>query len=45
VPKTCDALGAECGKVGDGCGGTLDCGTCNGSKICGLKTPNHCDKH
>ncbi len=26
--KTCAQLGLNCGPAGDGCGGTLDCGTC-----------------
>ena len=28
TPKTCDQIGAACGTPTDGCGGTLDCGTC-----------------
>jgi hypothetical protein len=28
VPKTCSALGFTCGTLSDGCGGTLNCGTC-----------------
>jgi hypothetical protein len=35
VPKTCLELGVECGLAGDGCGGTLTCGTCPGGKQCG----------
>jgi hypothetical protein len=31
TPTTCGALGKTCGSVPDGCGGTLDCGTCGGS--------------
>ena len=27
--KTCTELGATCGTQPDGCGGTLECGTCN----------------
>lgn len=26
--NTCDSLGFACGAVSDGCGGTLDCGSC-----------------
>ena len=26
VPKKCSDLGYDCGMIGDGCGGTLDCG-------------------
>ena len=36
VPRTCTALEYECGTGGDGCGGTLDCGTCTGcAQTCG----------
>ncbi|GMU61339.1 MAG: hypothetical protein AMXMBFR34_31020 [Myxococcaceae bacterium] len=36
VPRTCAQQGANCGRVGDGCGGlTADCGTCTGLDICG----------
>jgi hypothetical protein len=35
VPVTCAARGASCGSVDDGCGGTLDCGTCAGLATCG----------
>lgn len=34
TPKTCDQLGKNCGSVFDGCGGTLDCGTCSGGLAC-----------
>src|SRR5262245_28797537 len=27
---TCASAGADCGKVPDACGGTLDCGACTG---------------
>src|SRR5262249_7389564 len=27
-PRTCTQANANCGPVGDGCGGILDCGTC-----------------
>lgn len=33
VPTTCEALGAVCAAP-DGCGGTLDCGTCSGESTC-----------
>ncbi|MFW6369211.1 MAG: hypothetical protein ACOC0J_01360 [Myxococcota bacterium] len=29
IPATCEELGAECGEQDDGCGGTIDCGTCD----------------
>lgn len=41
-PSTCEDLGATCGLVPDGCGGTLDCGTCQGTETCGETMPNHC---
>src|SRR5207247_793303 len=28
VPTTCAAQGVSCGTISNGCGGTLDCGTC-----------------
>ena len=28
TPKTCQAQGFQCGSQTDGCGGTLECGTC-----------------
>jgi hypothetical protein len=42
VPRTCAQLGAECGQQGDGCGGTLNCGSCNSPDFCGGKGPNQC---
>lgn len=35
TPKTCTQMAATCGKVADGCGGLLDCGTCTSPLICG----------
>ena len=32
---TCASSGATCGPIGDGCGGTIDCGTCNDPDTCG----------
>lgn len=32
--KTCASLNTVCGPVSDGCGGTLECGTCSGSSRC-----------
>ena len=32
---TCAAQGASCGSIGDGCGGTLTCGTCTAPQTCG----------
>ncbi|MGZ3452449.1 MAG: hypothetical protein ACXVEF_22765 [Polyangiales bacterium] len=35
MAKTCEALGANCGPVADGCGGILDCGKCTAPEACG----------
>ena len=44
-PKTCKELGAECGKIDDGCGTKLDCGKCQSPKQCGGSgTANKCGK-
>src|SRR5262249_31571832 len=32
---TCASQNITCGHAGDGCGGTLDCGTCNFPQTCG----------
>src|SRR5205823_3572642 len=47
TPTTCAAVGAQCGQVGDGCQGSLDCnangGGCTGGQICGTgPDSNHC---
>ena len=34
VAKTCGTLNAQCGEISDGCGGTLDCGVCQGGAVC-----------
>ena len=34
VPDTCGSLGYNCGSWDDGCGGTLDCGTCGSGYVC-----------
>jgi hypothetical protein len=34
IPLTCAAAGASCGPIGDGCGGTLECGVCGGGQVC-----------
>jgi hypothetical protein len=36
VPTTCAALGYDCGVNGDGCGGTVDCGSCTAPLSCGV---------
>lgn len=35
VPTTCDVQGAQCGTISNGCGGTLECGTCAAPDTCG----------
>jgi hypothetical protein len=35
TPRTCSDAGANCGKVADGCGGLLDCGSCPTGQTCG----------
>lgn len=41
--RTCLSVGANCGPIGDGCGGTLDCGSCTAPDACGGGgTPNVC---
>ncbi|WP_257455332.1 beta propeller repeat protein [Archangium lipolyticum] len=35
VPLTCARVEANCGPVPNGCGGTLDCGTCSAPETCG----------
>lgn len=43
TPKTCAQVGANCGSVSDGCGGTLSCGSCTAPATCGGGgTPNVC---
>ena len=45
TPVTCSSQGAQCGSIPDGCGGTLQCGTCgsgytcNSSNTCVASTP------
>ena len=43
TPRDCTAAGANCGKVADGCGGIIDCGTCGVGESCGGGgTPSVC---
>jgi hypothetical protein len=35
APTTCAIQNANCGSIPDGCGGTLDCGTCTAPLTCG----------
>ena len=34
IPKTCSQLGKTCGGVSDGCGGSLNCGSCASGSSC-----------
>ena len=44
IPVTCDSqMWPYCGKIGDGCGGVLDCGECpHPGMTCGRCRPNVC---
>jgi hypothetical protein len=43
VPRTCEELGAECGTIGNGCSGLINCGTCAAPETCGGGgIPNQC---
>jgi hypothetical protein len=42
APTTCAAHGWNCGAAPDGCGGTLNCGSCSGQRVCGWDLPNVC---
>ena len=42
TPVTCAQLGYECGWNGDGCGGTVNCGTCPQGETCGGGGFNQC---
>ena len=43
VPLTCEGQGWDCGPADDGCGGTLECGTCGDLFTCGAGgSPNVC---
>ena len=39
---TCASLGYNCGTASDGCGHTLNCGSCTGAETCGSYGPNVC---
>ncbi|MFA5124896.1 MAG: right-handed parallel beta-helix repeat-containing protein [Patescibacteria group bacterium] len=39
TPTTCAVQGKNCGSISNGCGGTLNCGTCNAAQNC---TSNVC---
>ena len=44
IATTCAGQAANCGTISDGCGGTLDCGTCMDPQVCGTNfvTNNQC---
>jgi hypothetical protein len=42
VPVRCADVGAVCGAITDGCGGTLSCGDCSAGQTCGGGGPNRC---
>jgi hypothetical protein len=42
TPKTCAQLGYTCGVTGDGCGGSLNCGSCTNPQYCGGGGFNQC---
>jgi hypothetical protein len=42
TPMTCAALGYDCGITGDGCGGSLSCGSCTNPQFCGGGAFNQC---
>jgi hypothetical protein len=35
VPRSCQSEGKDCGKMPDGCGQTIQCGTCQPGETCG----------
>lgn len=42
TPRACLQQNLECGQAGDGCGGTLNCGTCPMGQVCGAGGPGRC---
>jgi len=43
TPLTCAEANASCGQAGDGCGGTLSCGSCPSGQTCGgAGVPSQC---
>jgi acid phosphatase len=41
TPTDCASQGASCGAIPDGCGGTLDCGSCTGPQTGGARPFGH----
>jgi hypothetical protein len=44
APSSCEAQGKSCGIIADGCGGTLDCGSCPDGGSCGIVSANVCSR-
>ncbi|HLV64785.1 MAG TPA: hypothetical protein VKY73_03200, partial [Polyangiaceae bacterium] len=46
--ESCESVGARCGVIGDGCGGTIDCteelGPCPDGTFCGAQAAYQCDE-
>jgi hypothetical protein len=42
IPTSCDKLGANCGVAPNGCGETVECGTCPPGEVCGGGGQNKC---
>src|SRR5690606_32382100 len=46
--ESCASQGKECGFIGDGCGGIIDCnaesGGCPDGTYCGILSPSQCDE-
>ena len=42
LPKTCDEEGFTCGTLDDGCGGTVECGTCTQGLACTNEAGGNC---
>ena len=42
TPETCSSLGYTCGVAGNGCGGTVSCGSCTDPQYCGGGGYNKC---
>lgn len=43
IAETCEQMGANCGSIDNGCGETLDCGSCDEPETCGGSgVPNVC---
>jgi len=43
APQTCAQQGIDCGQAGDGCGKSIQCGSCKGTQSCGgAGSPGKC---